>query len=98
MKRLFLFLSLSFSVTSTLSAQTAFDLINAVNLDSLSQTLQEFTGEIATNIGGNAVTILNRGQANNELAGGYLVEKFNAMDNLTVTTQAFDTTSKNRIM
>jgi hypothetical protein len=97
MKRLFLFLSLSFSVTSTLSAQTAFDLINAVNLDSLSQTLQEFTGEIATNIGGNAVTILNRGQANNELAGGYLVEKFNAMDNLTVTTQAFNTSGLNVI-
>ncbi|MDA9125442.1 M28 family peptidase [Flavobacteriaceae bacterium] len=97
MKRLFLFLSLSFSVTSTLSAQTAFDLINAVNLDSLSQTLQEFTGEIATNIGGNAVTILNRGQANNELASDYLVEKFNAMDNLTVTTQAFNTSGLNVI-
>jgi hypothetical protein len=97
MKRLFLFLSLSFSVTITLSAQTAFDLINAVNLDSLSQTLQEFTGEIATNIGGNAVTILNRGQANNELASDYLVEKFNAMDNLTVTTQAFNTSGLNVI-
>ena len=82
---------------STLSAQTALDVINAVNLDSLSQTLQEFTGEIATNIGGNAVTILNRGQANNELAGAYLVEKFNAMDNLTVTTQAFNTSGLNVI-
>ena len=97
MKHLFLFLSLSFSVTSTLSAQTALDVINAVNLDSLSQTLQEFTGEIATNIGGNAVTILNRGQANNELAGDYLVEKFNEMDNLTVTTQAFNTSGLNVI-
>ena len=48
------------------------------SLDSLSQTLQEFTGEVATNVGGNAVTILNRGQANNDLAGDYLVEKFNA--------------------
>ena len=89
-----LFLLLSFSVTSTLSAQTELDLINAINLDSLTQTLQEFTGEITTNIGGNAVTILNRGQANNELAGDYLVEKFNAMDNLTVTTQAFNTSYK----
>ena len=97
MKHLFLFLSLSFSVTSTLSAQTELDLINAINLDSLSQTVQEFTGEIATNIGGNAVTILNRGQANNELAGDYLVEKFNAMDNLAVTTQAFNTSGLNVI-
>ena len=92
-----LFLLLSFSVTSTLSAQTELDLINAINLDSLTQTLQEFTGEITTNIGGNAVTILNRGQANNELAGDYLVEKFNAMDNLTVTTQAFNTSGLNVI-
>ena len=92
-----LFLLLSFSVTSTLSAQTELDLINAINLDSLTQTLQEFTGEITTNIGGNAVTILNRGQANNELAGDYLVEKFNEMDNLTVTTQAFNTSGLNVI-
>jgi hypothetical protein len=95
MKHLFLLLSLS--VTTTLSAQTELDLINAINLDSLTQTLQEFTGEITTNIGGNAVTILNRGQANNELAGDYLVEKFNEMDNLTVTTQAFNTSGLNVI-
>ena len=43
------------------------------------------------------MTILNRGQANNELAGDYLVEKFNAMDNLTVTTQAFNTSGRNVI-
>ena len=95
MKHLFLLLSLS--VTTTLSAQTELDLINAINLDSLTQTLQEFTGEITTNIGGNAVTILNRGQANNELAGDYLVEKFNEMDNLTVTAQAFNTSGLNVI-
>ena len=97
MKQLFSLLSLSVSVMSTLFAQTELDLINAINLDSLTQTLQEFTGEITTNIGGNAVTILNRGQANNELAGDYLVEKFNEMDNLTVTTQAFNTSGLNVI-
>ena len=52
MKQLFLLLSLSVSVMSTLFAQTELDLINAVNLDSLSQTLQEFTGEVATSVGG----------------------------------------------
>lgn len=97
MKQLFLLLSLSVSVMSTLFAQTELDLINAVNLDSLSQTLQEFTGEVATSVGGNSVTILNRGQANNELAGDYLVEKFNAMDNLSVNTQAFNTNGRNII-
>ena len=97
MKQLFSLLSLSVSVMSTLFAQTELDLINAVNLDSLSQTLQEFTGEVATSVGGNSVTILNRGQANNELAGDYLVEKFNAMDNLSVNTQAFNTNGRNII-
>ncbi len=92
-----IFLSFAFSVVATLSAQTELDLINAVSLDSLSQTVQEFTGEIATNVGGNSVTILNRGQANNDLAGDYLVERFNAMDNLTVNDQAFNTNGRNII-
>ncbi|AOR27945.1 peptidase, M28 family [Formosa sp. Hel1_33_131] len=92
-----LLLSLSICVISTLSAQTELDLINSVSLDSLSQTVQEFTGEIATNVGGNSVTILNRGQANNDLAGDFLVDKFNAMDNLTVNDQAFNTNGRNII-
>ena len=92
-----LLLSLSLCVISTLSAQTELDLINSVSLDSLSQTVQEFTGEIATNVGGNSVTILNRGQANNDLAGDFLVDKFNAMDNLTVNDQAFNTNGRNII-
>ena len=92
-----LLLSLSLCVICTLSAQTELDLINAVSLDSLSQTVQEFTGEIATNVGGNSVTILNRGQANNDLAGDYLVERFYAMDNLTVNDQAFNTNGRNII-
>jgi len=97
MKKVFLLFSLSFSLIGALSAQTELDLINAVSLDSLSQTLQEFTGEVATNIGGNSVTILNREQSNNDLAGDYLVEKFNAMNNLTVTDQPFNTNGRNII-
>lgn len=95
MKQLFVFINLSFSVMSSLSAQTELDLINAVNLDSLSHTVQEFSGELPTSVGGNTVTILNRGQANNDLAGDYLVERFNTMDNLTVTDQAFNTNGRN---
>jgi hypothetical protein len=97
MNKLFLLLNFCFSVMGTLSAQTEIDLINAINLDSLKQTLQEFTGEVTTKIGGNIVTILNRGQANNDLAGDYLVDKFNAMDNLIVTDQAFNTNGRNII-
>jgi len=97
MKKVFLLFSLSFSLIGALSAQTELDIINAVSLDSLSQTLQEFTGEVATNVGGNSVTILNREQSNNDLAGDYLVEKFNAMNNLTVTDQPFNTNGRNII-
>ena len=97
MKKVFLLFRLSFSLIGALSAQTELDLINAVSLDSLSQTLQEFTGEVATNVGGNSVTILNREQSNNDLAGDYLVEKFNAMNNLTVTDQPFNTNGRNII-
>ncbi|MGB1393148.1 MAG: M28 family peptidase [Flavobacteriaceae bacterium] len=97
MKKVFLLFSLSFSLIGVLSAQTELDLINAVSLDSLSQTLQEFTGEVATNVGGNSVTILNREQSNNDLAGDYLVEKFNAMNSLTVTDQPFNTNGRNII-
>jgi hypothetical protein len=43
------------------------------------------------------VTILNREQSNNDLAGDYLVEKFNAMNNLTVTDQPFNTNGRNII-
>ena len=81
----------------TLTAQTELDLINAVSLDSLSQTLLEFTGEVTTNVGGNSVTILNREQSNNDLAGDYLVEKFNAMNNLIITDQPFNTNGRNII-
>jgi len=97
MKKVFLLFSLSFSLIGALSAQTELDLINAVSLDSLNQTLQEFTGEVATNVGGNSVTILNREQSNNDLAGDYLVEKFNAMNSLTVTDQPFNTNGRNII-
>lgn len=97
MKKVFLLFSLSFPLIGALSAQTELDIINAVSLDSLSQTLQEFTGEVATNVGGNSVTILNREQSNNDLAGDYLVEKFNAMNSLTVTDQPFNTNGRNII-
>ena len=90
-------LSFAFLMVATLSAQTELDLINAVSLDSLSQTVREFTGEVATSVGGNSVTILNREEANNDLAGDYLVERFNAMDNLTVNDQAFNTNGRNII-
>ena len=77
--------------------QTIQDLINQVNIDSLTLTLNEFSGEQSTVVNGSTVTILNRQQANNGLAGDYLVERFEALDNITITDQSFNTNGRNII-
>ncbi len=73
------------------------DIINQVDIARLTQTLSEFTGEQTTTVDGNTVTILNRQQANNGLAGDYLVEQFEALDNITITDQSFNTNGRNII-
>ena len=90
-----LIFSLMISVCS--QAQSIENLINTVNLDSLELTLNEFTGEIATAVNGNSVTILYRQQANNDIAADYLVERLESMPNLTVEVQNFNTNGKNVI-
>ncbi|WP_460217738.1 M28 family peptidase [Psychroserpens sp. MEBiC05023] len=78
-------------------AQTVQDIINQVDIDALTLTLNEFSGEQTTTVNGNMVTILNRQEANNELAGDYLVERFQALNNITVTSQSFNTNGRNII-
>lgn len=78
-------------------AQSIQDIIDKVDFDTLSLTLQEFSGEISTVVDGNTVTILNRQQANNELAGDYLVQKFEALDNIVINDQQFDSNGRNII-
>lgn len=73
------------------------DIINQVDTSRLQLTLNEFTGEQTTTVDGNTVTILNRQQANNELAGDYLVEQFEALDNITISEQSFNTNGRNII-
>lgn len=75
--------------------QTNAEVINQINQDSLTLTLREFSGEQATTVNGNPVTILNRQQANNDLAADYLVEKFQSFSNLTVLDQSFNTNGRN---
>ncbi|MDG5490312.1 M28 family peptidase [Psychroserpens sp. SPM9] len=77
--------------------QTVQDLINQVDINRLELTLNEFSGEQSTVVDGNTVTILNRQQANNELAGDYLVEQFEALDNITVLEQTFNSNGRNII-
>ena len=78
-------------------AQSIQDIIDKIDLDTLSLTLREFSGEITTVVDGNTVTILNRQQANNELAGDYLVQKFEALDNIIINDQQFDSNGRNII-
>ncbi|WP_066221908.1 M28 family peptidase [Formosa haliotis] len=77
-------------------SQTVSDIINAVNLDSLSLTVKEFSGEQPTIVNGNTVTILNRKQANNNLAAEYLFEKLDRLDNLSVAYQIMNDDDQRR--
>jgi len=83
------------SLTST--AQTIQDLMDEIEQTKLETTLNEFSGEISTTVGGNTVTILNRQHANNGIAGDYLIEEFDSMNNITVVGQNFNTTGRNII-
>ncbi|OUR94568.1 hypothetical protein A9Q87_02735 [Flavobacteriales bacterium 34_180_T64] len=91
----FLICSLLFTI-STFS-QTINDIINQVNLDSLQLTLREITGEQSTVVYGVTKTIINRQQANNEDAADYIKQKFEGLDNVTVTDQAFNANGRNII-
>lgn len=78
-------------------AQTVQDIINQVDLNRLTLIINEFSGEQSTVVGGSSVTILNRQQANNDIAADYLVEKFQELDNITITDQSFNTNGRNII-
>lgn len=77
--------------------QSVQDIIDEVNFDTLSLVIQEFSGEVSTVVDGNTVTIINRQQANNDIAADYLVQKLEQLDNLTITDQAFNTNGRNII-
>jgi len=78
-------------------AQTVQSLIDQVNIDNMMLTVNEFTGEQSTEVNGNTVTILNRIATNNDIASDYLVQKFEAMDNITVEDQSFNANGRNII-
>lgn len=85
-------------ITPIVKSQTITDLINQVSLDSLTLTLNEFSGEIPTVVNGNTVTILNRvSNSDNNLAAEYLIQKLNAYGNLTVTDQVYSAGGRNII-
>lgn len=73
------------------------DIINQVDINRLSLIMNEFSGEQSTVVNGSTVTILNRQQANNDLAADYLVERFQELDNITITDQSFNSNGRNII-
>ncbi|TXD83641.1 M28 family peptidase [Subsaximicrobium wynnwilliamsii] len=97
MKILLHLVLLLFLGSLTVSAQSIQDLIDQVNIEKLETILNEFSGEQSSSVNGNTVTILNRQQANNELAADYLVERLSAMEKLSITDQAFNTNGRNII-
>ena len=95
MKRLVIVALVLLSVSSF--GQTVQNLIDKVDINRLELTVSEFSGEQPTLVNGNEVTILNRQQANNDLAAQYIKEKFQLLDNLVVTEQEFNFNGKNII-
>ena len=77
--------------------QSVQDIIDQVDLDRLTLTLQEFTGEQSTEVDGNTVTILNRQASNNGIAADYLVERLEDLNNITIIDQPFNTNGRNII-
>uniref|UniRef100_UPI00404911BE M28 family peptidase n=1 Tax=Gelidibacter sp. TaxID=2018083 RepID=UPI00404911BE len=86
-----------FIVTFSVHSQSISQLMNEVRLDSLTKKVNELTGEVSTVVNGNTVTIINRQQANNDVAADYIKQKFEELDNLTITDQAFNTNGRNII-
>ena len=83
---------------STISySQSINELINLVNLDTLSLKVQEFSGEIPTVVDGNTVTILNRVSSNNDIAADYIKQEFEQYNNLTITDQVYSANGRNII-
>ncbi|MDB9781817.1 M28 family peptidase [Winogradskyella sp.] len=78
-------------------AQNIQDIINQVSNANLQLSVNEFSGEQSTTINGTVQTITSRVQSNNDLAAAYIEERLQALPNLSVTIQDFNTNGKNVI-
>ncbi len=84
-------------IVSFSNAQSINDLIDKVDINGLTLTLNELTGEVPTTVNGNPATIINRTNGNNDTAADYLIERLSAFDNLTVVNQAYSAGGRNII-
>jgi hypothetical protein len=97
MKKIIACIALLCLISFGTQAQTIQDLIDAVDIDNIMLTVNEFTGEQTTVVNGTTVTILNRQSNNNDIASEYLIQKFEAMDNMIITNQSFNSGGRNII-
>ncbi len=78
-------------------AQSIEDLMNQVSNANLQLSVTELSGEQVTMINGSMQTITSRVHSNNDLAANYIKERLEALPNLSVEFQNFNTTGKNII-
>ncbi|MBL85869.1 MAG: hypothetical protein CMO82_04335 [Winogradskyella sp.] len=97
MKKSLLLLGFIVLATLTVKAQSVEDLMSQVINSNLQTTVAELSGEQATSINGSTQTITTRVQSNNDLAAGYIKERLEAMPNLNVEFQNFNSVGKNVI-
>lgn len=90
----FLFCILAFGF---LQGQTIQDLMNQVSTANLQTSVAQLSGEQLATIDGSTQTIISRVHSNNDLAADYIKERLEAMPNLAVEFQNFNTTGKNVI-
>ena len=97
MKKPLLLLGLIALVTFNIKAQSVQDLINEVSNSNLQTTVAELSGEQTATINGSTQTITTRVQSNNDLAADYIKERLEALPNLNVEFQNFNSVGKNVI-
>ena len=95
-RTILLIIVLTLSVSSAQS-QSIQDLMNQVNTSNLDAMIKELSGEEAAIINGTNQTITNRVHSNNDLATTYIQERLEALPNLSVEIQNFNSTGKNVI-
>jgi len=78
-------------------SQSIQDLIDQVSNSNLQLSVGELSGEQAAMINGTMQTITSRVESNNNLAADYIKERLEALPNLTVEFQNFNTSGKNII-
>ncbi len=97
MKKLLLFVSSVLAVLGFSHAQSVEDLMNQISNANLQTGVAQLSGEQAAMINGTMQTITSRVYNNNDLAADYIKERLEALPNLTVELQNFNTSGKNVI-